>query len=43
MISQLVSKDEGQIQYLNLRYIRVKWEDKQEISMIKQTIRIGTG
>ena len=33
----------GQTKDLNLWYIRVKGEDKQEISMIKETIRIGTG
>ena len=33
----------GQIKDLNLRYIRVKGEDKQEIFVTKETIRIGTG
>ena len=42
-MSQLTTKDEGQIKDLNLRYIRVKGEDKQEIPMIKETIRICTG
>ena len=33
----------GLKKYLNLRYIRVKGEAKQEISMTKETIRIDTG